>query len=112
MLADDVKAVQRKIVKDSFADKMAALKKQEAEFSDLINDLFTLRAMHDKLQEKMSTYRDTYLNKSKARLIEETGVTSVELRYIMSQSASLATQSEEDSDHDDETAVRSDTSQE
>ena len=32
MLADDLKAVQRKIVKDSFADKMAALKKQEAEF--------------------------------------------------------------------------------
>lgn len=52
MLADDLKAVQRKIVKDSFADKMAALKKQEAEFSDLVSDLFALRSLHDSLQEK------------------------------------------------------------
>ena len=51
MLADDLKAVQRKIVKDSFADKMAALKKQEAEFSDLVSDLFALRSLHDSLQE-------------------------------------------------------------
>ena len=69
MLADDLKAVQRKIVKDSFADKMAALKKQEAEFSDLVSDLFALRSLHDSLQEKMNAYRDTYLNRNKARLV-------------------------------------------
>ena len=84
MMSEDVKAVQRQLVKDSFADKMAALKKQESEFSDLVSDLFALRALHDSLQDKMNAYKDMYLNKSKAQLVSETGVTTAELRYIMS----------------------------
>ena len=102
MLADDLKAVQREIVKDSFADKMAALKKQEAEFSDLVSDLFALRSLHDSLQEKMNAYRDTYLHRDKARLVLEAGVTTAELRYIMSASTSLEAQAGEEAQHGEE----------
>lgn len=114
MLADDLKAVQRKIVKDSFADKMAALKKQEAEFSDLVGDLFALRSLHDSLQEKMNAYRDTYLNGNKARLVLEAGVTTAELRYIMSASTSLEAQAGEEARHgeENETPAQSDMVQE
>lgn len=114
MLADDLKAVQRKIVKDSFADKMAALKKQEAEFSDLVSDLFALRSLHDSLQEKMNAYRDTYLHRDKARLVLEAGVTTAELRYIMSASTSLEAQAGEEAQHseENETPAQSDMVQE
>lgn len=110
MLADDLKAVQRKIVKDSFADKMAALKKQEAEFSDLVGDLFALRSLHDSLQEKMNAYRDTYLHRDKARLVLEAGVTTAELRYIMSASTSLEAQAGDGEEN--ETPAQSDMVQE
>lgn len=89
MLADEMKVMQRKIVKKSFEDKLAALKKQESEFSHLVSDLFTLRELHDSLQEKMNAYKDTYLNKSKSQLVVETGLTTAELRYIMSVSTAL-----------------------
>ena len=94
MMSEDVKAVQRQLVKDSFADKMAALKKQESEFSDLVSDLFALRALHDSLQDKMNAYKDMYLNKSKAQLVSETGVTTAELRYIMSAPTTFTPQGE------------------
>ena len=93
---------------------MAALKKQEAEFSDLVSDLFALRSLHDSLQEKMNAYRDTYLNGNKARLVLEAGVTTAELRYIMSASTSLEAQAGEEARHgeENETPAQSDMVQE
>ncbi|BAR04669.1 hypothetical protein HMPREF0620_1533 [Parascardovia denticolens DSM 10105 = JCM 12538] len=84
MLDGDLRAAQRRLVKDSFAGKMAALKRQEREFSALVGDLLALRDLHDRVRREAAAYRDEYLARSRARLVEELGVSGVEARYIFS----------------------------
>lgn len=84
MLDGDLRAAQRRLVKDSFAGKMAALKRQEREFSTLVGDLLALRDLHDRVRREAAAYRDEYLARSRARLVEELGVSGVEARYIFS----------------------------
>ena len=81
---EDLRAAQRRLVKDSFASRLAALKRQEAEFSALVGDLLALRDLHDRVRREAAAYRDGYLGRSRVRLVEELGMSGVEARYVFS----------------------------
>ena len=95
---EDLRAAQRRLVKDSFADRRAALKRQEAEFSALVGDLLALRDLHDRVRREAAAYRDGYLGRSRVRLMEELGMSAVEARYVFSAVPAAGLESEGDAD--------------